>query len=293
MSDEAPNGFTREQGPGGLEARLAPVEVRAADDDDLGIQGFGSVADQTTTIEGMFTDWDEEVAAGAWTKTIREADVRSMFNHDTNQLLGRTSAGTLRLTEPGGALWYDVDINRDDPMAVGVHAKVARGDVDGSSVWFRVVRQEWTYPSEQNDLERPLRRILEAQLFEVGPVTFPAFKQTTSQARSLSAVDSVLRSAGLTSAAKRARLGDRLAAGEDLEAELRHLFSSAPDLRDAVCSCRVADDPEPARAAEPSPDRTLTQLSVARRRLLLRRLPAAVMAPDIPTITKPQEGQES
>lgn len=284
MSDEAPDGFVREQGPGGLEARMAPVEVRAEGDDDLGIQGFGSVAEQTTTIEGYFTDWDEEVAAGAWAKTIREADVRSMFNHDTNQLLGRTSAGTLRLDEQDEGLWYDVDINADDPMAIGVHAKVARGDVDGSSVWFRVVRQEWTYPNEQNDLERPKRRILEAQLFEVGPVTFPAFKQTTSQARSLSAVDAVLRSAGLGSAAKRARLGERLAAGEDLEDELRHLFDSAPDLRDAVCSCRLADDPEPAdeRAAEPSPDRPVTAWTVARRQLeLRRRSPAAVMAPDL------------
>lgn len=275
--DDAPKGFQREQGPGGLEARMATIEVRAADDDAPGIQGYGSVAEQATTIEGYFSDWDEEVAAGAWTQTIKTGDIRSMFNHDTNQLLGRTSAGTLRLKEEDEGLWYDVDINTDDPMAMGVHAKVARGDVDGSSVWFRVVRQEWTYPNDQNDLERPKRRILEAQLFEVGPVTFPAFEQTTSQARSLSPMDAVLRSAGLDSAAKRARLGERLAAGEDLENELRHLFASAPDLRDAVCSCRLADDPAPAteRAAEPSPDRPSLDLSVARRRLQLRRYPAA------------------
>jgi len=286
MEDDTPTGFTRELGPGGLEARMAAgssasraaVVVRAAADDEApGIQGYGSVSDQITTIEGAFADWDEEVASGAWTKTIGEADVRSMFNHDTNQLLARTSAGTLRLKEDDYGLWYDLDVNEADPMAIGVHARVQRGDVDGSSVWFRVVRQEWTYPADTNDLERPKRRILEGQLFEVGPVTFPAFQQTTSQARSLSAVDAVLRSAGLTSASKRARLGERLAAGEDLEGELRHLFASAPDLREAVCSCRQADDPEPAeeRATGPSPERLLTQMSVARKRLALRRFPAA------------------
>lgn len=268
-----PQGFSREQGPGGLETRMAKVEVRAGDDDAPGIQGYGSVAEQSTTIEGFFEEWDEEVAAGAWEQTIKTGDIRSMFNHDTNQLLGRTSAGTLRLSEIEGGLWYDVDVNVNDPMAMGVHAKVARGDVDGSSVWFRVVRQEWTFPSESNDLERSKRRILEAQLFEVGPVTFPAFVQTTSTARSLSAVDAVFRSAGVVSASKRARLGERLASGEDLEDELRHLFASAPDLRDAVCSCRPTDDVAPARAAEPSPDRLSVDLR--RRRLDLRRLPAA------------------
>lgn len=282
----APTGFGRECGPGGLEARIVPnagkpTEARGASG-DAGpiIEGYGSVADQRTTIEGMFSDWDEEVAQGAWSATIKAGDIRAMFNHDTNQLLGRTKAGTLRLSEDDDGLFYEIDVNPDDPIAMGVHAKVARGDVDGSSVWFRVVRQEWTHPTEENGLERSVRRILEGQLFETGPVTFPAFEQTTSSARSLAPFDAVLRAAGVGKAAKRAEFGDRLAAGEDLEAELRHLFDSAPDLRAAVCACNIdgrAADPAPEGAAELTPDPTATRsLTLMRAQWGFRRhLPPA------------------
>lgn len=279
---DAPSGFDRELGPGGLEVRTLPahgMEARAAGDDTRPlITGYGSVSERSTTIEGAFTDWDEMVAQGAWSATIKTGDIRSMFNHDTNQLLGRTKAGTLRLSEDDDGLFYEVDINPDDPMAMSVHAKVARGDVDGSSVWFRVVRQEWTYPTDENGLDRPLRKILEGQLFETGPVTFPAFEQTTSQARSLAPFDSVLRAAGIAKAGRRAQLAADLASGVDLEAELRHLFASAPDLRSAVCSCETtgrAADPAPERAAEPSPDLAAPSFALARARLDLLRTPAA------------------
>ena len=283
----APSGFDRECGPGGLEVRVLPLvgrplEARAKSDDTTPmISGYGSVSGQTTTIEGMFTDWDEEVSAGAWAATIKVSDVRSMFNHDTNQLLGRTKAGTLRLSEDDDGLFYEVDINPDDPMAMGVHAKVLRGDVDGSSVWFRVVRQEWAYPNETNELERPKRTIIEGQLFETGPVTFPAFEQTTSTARSLGALDGVLRAAGMAKASRRAALAADLASGLDLEDELRHLFASAPDLRAAVCSCQTSEgraaDPAPEGAAASTPDPVAsTPLWLARARLDLMRQPPAV-----------------
>lgn len=283
---DAPQGFHRECGPGGLEVRTSktPAEARAAGDDTKPmIVGYGSVAEQRTTIEGMFSEWDEEVARGAWATTIADGDIRSMFNHDTNQLLGRTKAGTLRLSEDDGGLLYEVDINPDDPMAMGVHAKVARGDVDGSSVWFRVVRQEWTYPTEQNGLERPVRRILEGMLFETGPVTFPAFEQTSSSARALAPVDAVLRAAGISKASKRARLAADLIADPDtIEAELRHLFASAPELRSAVCACSPEDRaaeaaPADGRAADTAPDPAAgSGLVLARARLaLLQRSTAA------------------
>ncbi|HET7325975.1 MAG TPA: HK97 family phage prohead protease [Nocardioidaceae bacterium] len=259
---DAPASFAREQGPGGLEARLVAVTSHelvaraAAEDSAPMIEGYGSVSEQSTVIEGMFSDWTEEVAAGAWAKSIAEGDIRSMFNHDTNQLLGRTKSGTLRLSEDDNGLLYEIDVNPDDPMAMGVHARVARGDVDGSSVWFRVIRQEWTYPDESNELEMPHRRILEGQLMETGPVTFPAFAQTTSSARALAPVDAVLRAAGITSTGRRARLAsDLIADPEGMEEELRQLLASAPELRAAVCTChrRAADD-APNRAAPPTPE---------------------------------------
>lgn len=219
---EVPTGQLEVRGLPGVEH----LEARAATDDEgPGIVGYGSVYEVRTTIPGYFRDWDEEVARGAWTKTIQEGDIRSMFNHDDNWLLGRTSADTLSLSEDDTGLRYEVDINPDDPNAMSVHAKVERGDVSGSSVWFRVIRHEIEIPSDDNDLERPLRRILEAALYETGPVVWPAFEATTAGARSLGALDGALRAIGVDGRAKRASLvADLLADPDSVEQELRDLL---------------------------------------------------------------------
>lgn len=272
----APDEFRRQLGPGGLESRTIaktrhPVLTRAGDDDSgLGIEGFGSVSGQATTL-GTYYQWDEIVEPGAWAESIKTGDIRCMKNHDTNWLLGRTASGTLTLEDRDEGLWYSVDINPDDPAAVGTHAQVARGDIDGSSVWFRVVREEWTEPTDDNALERPQRRILEGMLFETGPVVFPAFEQTTAAARSLAPLDAALRAAGVKDT-RRARLAsDLIADPEGVEDELRTLFARSPELRDSVCSCdtttgRAADAAPPGAAASaPEP----AGLWVARQRLAL------------------------
>lgn len=261
----APEGFQRELGPGGLEVRslgAERIEARVATTaSGPVVEGYGAVYEERTTIQGWFDEWDEEIAAGAGAKTIAEGDIRSMFNHDTNQLLGRTTAGTLRLSEDDSGLLYSVDINPDDPVAMGAHAKVARGDVTGSSIWFRVIREEWTTATEDNGLERDLRRILEYQLFETGPVTFPAFETTTATARagllaarSVAVVDSMLRSTtGGRDGQRARRAADLLANPAGIEDEIRSLFARTPELREAVCSC-----PTDSRAADKAPGTTGT-----------------------------------
>lgn len=247
---------TRDTRPSGLEVRTGNrVDTRAAKNAGPGLVGYGAVFDTVTTI-GMFFQFDEEVAPGAWAKTIDEGDIRSMFNHDENWLLGRTSAGTLTLSEDDTGLRYDIDINQDDPQAMAVHARVARGDVTGSSVWFRVIREEWTEPTDGNGLERPKRRIVEAELFETGPVVFPAFETTEVGVRSLDVLDATLRSAGVRSDHDRARLtADLLADPTQAEAELRSLFAHAPELRDAVCSCAHQTVPPAGDDGRAAPDR--------------------------------------
>lgn len=182
-----PQGFDRELGPDGVEARAlvrTPATRAAGDDAGPIIEGYGAVTGVVTTIEGWFSDWDEEIAKGAFAEAL-DGDVRSMFNHDTNWLLGRTVAGSLRLEEDDTGLHYEVDVNPDDAQAMSVHARVARGDVSGSSIWFYVEAETWQYPSDDNDLERAKRTITKVNpLVETGPVVFPAFVTTTSAARS-------------------------------------------------------------------------------------------------------------
>lgn len=285
---DAPEWFTRTLGPGGLEMRAtplatAPVEARDAGGDSAPvIAGLGSVSNTITTIDDGWDVYTEEIVSGAWRQTIATGDIRSMMNHDTNWLLGRTKSGTLRLAETDPGLTYEIDVNRDDPNAMSVHARVARGDIDGSSVWFRVVKQSWSFPADTNDLEYPHRQILEGQLYEVGPVVFPAYETTTSAARALRPLDGALRSVGVAPE-RRARLAADLLLDpfdEALAAELRSMLGRSPELRDAVCSCRDlgpadATSPDDVRADVASPE--TRSLDMARRRadLLGRRMTPA------------------
>ncbi len=254
-----PDSYKRQLGPGGLEMRALPIglaTVRAAGDDDAPmISGLGSVANTVTRIGGDY-GFDELFEAGNWTETIKTADVRAMFNHDTNWLLGRTKSGSLRLAETNeGHLAYDIDVNQDDPNAMSVHARVKRGDVDGSSVWFRVLRDEWTYPDEDSALEVPQRRILESALIETGPVTFPAYEAATSSARSLAPFDAVLRAAGVRDHQRAMLTADLLSDPDAAHEALRRLFAKVPDLREQVCACET---PGPAATAAPADERAAT-----------------------------------
>lgn len=265
-----PDAYKRQLGPGGLELRAIPLSlgtVRAEGDEDAPIiSGLGSVANTVTRIGGEY-GFDELFEAGNWTESIKTADVRAMFNHDTNWLLGRTKSGTLRLAETDeGHLGYEIDVNRDDPNAMSVHARVKRGDVDGSSVWFRVLRDEWTYPDEANGLEVPQRRILESALIETGPVTFPAYESAISTARSLAPLDVVLRAAGVKEHGRAELAADLLADPDASEEALRRLFAKVPDLREQVCACET---PGPAATAAPADERAAT----------------AAQEPEAPTVT--------
>lgn len=282
---QAPRGFERELGPGGLETRNLPIahaEIRAAKDGKKRqLVGYGSVFD-TPFRMGTWEEWDEEVASGAFTDAIKDdADIRSMRNHDTNYLLGRTTNGSLRVEEDDTGLRYEVDINEDDPSAMATYAQVERGDIDGSSIWFRVEEQKWTYPTKDNGLEVPKRTILKINpLFEVGCVVFPANEAAgVGVGRSSELVDAMLRSAGVTGDIERAELANRLLSDPaSAEQELRSLFDRAPQLRAAVCGCDT--DPEGAgRLADPDDVRA----EVERRQRVARGLAART---GLPTITQ-------
>jgi HK97 family phage prohead protease len=158
-----------------------PIEVRKTGDQPSTLVGHAAVFNVEANIGGFFR---ERIAPGAFTTAIAEDDVRALFNHDPNYVLGRTTAGTLDLTEDKTGLRYEV-APPDTQWARDLMVTVGRGDVNQSSFGFTVVREEWSKP--ENRAELPLRTILEARLFDVSPVTYPAYEETTAEARSAAA----------------------------------------------------------------------------------------------------------
>jgi HK97 family phage prohead protease len=154
------------------------IELRAAKDSPTRLVGYAAVFNTEATIAGYFR---EQIAPGAFATAIEEDDVRALFNHDPNYVLGRTIAGTLDLMEDDRGLQYDV-LPPDTQWARDLMVSVGRGDVNQSSFGFMVTREEWTKPKDTTEL--PLRTILEARLFDVSPVTYPAYEETTAEARS-------------------------------------------------------------------------------------------------------------
>jgi Escherichia/Staphylococcus phage prohead protease len=140
------------------------------------ISGYAALFGVETVIAGLFR---ERIAPGAFRDTIARDDVRASFNHNLDQLLGRKSAGTLRLSEDVRGLRYVITINDKDPVAIGVAAKIARRDVSGSSFWFEPVSDDDEQWERGASGQLPLRTLLKVKLIEAGPVALPAYAQTT------------------------------------------------------------------------------------------------------------------
>ena len=153
-------------------------EVRAeGDDDSKTLKGHAAVFNSDTEIAGAFR---ERIAPGAFTRAIKEDDVRALFNHDANQVLGRTASGTLRLAEDKTGLAVEID-PPDTQYARDAVTVIERGDVSQMSFGFRVRKETW---EEGEEGELDLRTIEEAELFDVSPVTFPAYADTDVAVRS-------------------------------------------------------------------------------------------------------------
>lgn len=155
----------------------APVEVRADGDAPTRLVGYAALFETPTEIAGAFY---ERIAPGAFAEAVSQDDVRALFNHDANFVLGRNTSGTLALAEDSRGLRYEID-PPDTQWARDLLVSVRRGDISQSSFAFAVTEDAWEYPSQA----LPIRTIVRARLFDVSPVTYPAYEATTVSARSL------------------------------------------------------------------------------------------------------------
>jgi len=154
---------------------LEPVEVRGAAG-RLVAEGYAARFESMSQNLGGFT---ETIRPGAFKKTLKEADVRALFNHDPHLVLGRNVAGTLRLEENAEGLLYEVDLP-DTSTGRDVATLLERGDISGSSFGFQTIADNW-----DDGQPIPVRTLLEVALRDVGPVTFPAYVDASSALRCL------------------------------------------------------------------------------------------------------------
>jgi uncharacterized protein len=116
----------------------------------------------------------EKIAPGAFAKSITEDDVRALFNHDPNYVLGRNKAGTLVMREDDKGLWIEVD-PPDTQFANDLKISISRGDITQMSFGFQIIKES-RQKGEGN--EPDLFTLQEVKLWDVSPVTFPFYQQT-------------------------------------------------------------------------------------------------------------------
>lgn len=151
----------------------------SGDGDERKIEGYGAIFyDGSAGSEyELWQGVKERIMPGAFDRAIREGDdTRALFNHDANLVLGRTSAGTLALSVDQRGLKYEITPPKS---RADVIEAIERGDVTGSSFGFRVTDEGWRM---ENDVE--IREIRGVELFDVSPVTYPAYEGTSVGLRS-------------------------------------------------------------------------------------------------------------
>lgn len=168
------------------------VRIESRADGKKGIVGRGIVY-YDGTPETEYVLWDdqwgravERIMPGAADKALaRPDDIRGLFNHDPSQVLGRNKAGTMKLTSDAAGVNYDIEAG-DTSVARDVMAHIERGDVSGSSFSFNIppAGQVWTSTTDQSGRAMDTREITDLELYDLGPVTFPAYDKTTAGVRS-------------------------------------------------------------------------------------------------------------
>lgn len=159
-------------------------EIRVSESENGAvIEGHAAVFNSWSETLGGIFPFKEKVRKGAFNESIGRDDIRALFNHDPNYVLGRNRAGTLELVEDDVGL--RVRINPPDTSwARDIVTSIRRGDISQMSIGFVVEEDKWS--TEDGIDTRELRKV---QLFDVSPVTFPAYTATDVGVRAMQEYD--------------------------------------------------------------------------------------------------------
>ncbi len=158
--------------------QLHDMTSRSSEDGNLYLEGYFARYDDVYHITEGAT---ESIARGAFAESCK-GDVRALYNHNTDIILGRTSAGTLVLRDTDIGLWGSILINQKDTQAMDAYERISRGDVSGCSFGFEIPNGgETVTVNEDGSVHWTITRV--DPLYEVSPVVFPAYEATSIEAR--------------------------------------------------------------------------------------------------------------
>lgn len=165
-----------------LEFRVAKSE------DDLTMDGYGAVFNQWTEIEDYMGTYRERIAPGAFKRTIGMRMPVLQFDHGTHPLIGSIPLGRITsISEDDHGLRVKARLS-DNWLVQPVRDAIRDGGITGMSFRFRVVDEDWSRSRDDGMEERTIREI---ELYEVGPVVFPAYEQTSVGVRSRQTLDAL------------------------------------------------------------------------------------------------------
>jgi HK97 family phage prohead protease len=155
-----------------------PIELRDDEGDGLpSIRGHAAVFNKKSEDLGGFR---EIIMPGAFDSALeRGDDVRALVDHDPSKIIGRSKAGTLTLNVDSKGLRVKIT-PPDSSVGRDIVESIRRKDVDSMSFGFRTIEDVWrTVDGEE------IRELMDLELFDVSPVSFPAYPQTDVAVRSL------------------------------------------------------------------------------------------------------------
>lgn len=182
------------------------------------VEGVAIVYDTETVLwEGSSEEDREIIEAGAAGKSIASDDIRSLWNHDNGIVLGRTTSGTLELSDAKDGVHFRLFMP-DSDEGRSKYESIKRGDVTQMSFRFDALKYTLdVLKDEERGRTVYTQRVSEMRVYEVSPVTFPAYETTEVYARSRDEVS-------LSAAAREAsRAAERAAARDEVMADVLFL----------------------------------------------------------------------
>ena len=156
----------------------------------LEIRANGTLTAKGKTLTGYAAVFNSEAVLGDFTEVIRQgafakslatgSNIRALYHHQGDALLGTTRGGTLKLAEDAHGLAFELSLP-DTTHGKDLAILVDRGDVAGCSFGFRVAPggDRWEQRGKQM-----VRELLDVELAEITLTADPAYQDTTVAMRS-------------------------------------------------------------------------------------------------------------